>query len=113
MAAQYVAAQVLGAFAGVAIAHLTFEEPVFSMSHHARTGLAQAFSEAVATFGLIAVIRGCSLRSGSAIPFAVGAYIGGAYRFTASTSFANPAVTVGVRSQTRLREFSCQMYRRS
>lgn len=89
-----IAAQVLGAFAGVAGAHVMFGEPLFSMSQHVRSGGAQAFSEFVATFGLLAVIWGCVRRRPSATPFAVGAYITSAYWFTASTSFANPAVTV-------------------
>jgi glycerol uptake facilitator-like aquaporin len=92
--APYVAAQVAGAFGGVAAAHVMFETPLFIASRHARAGPAQAFSEFVATFGLLAVIWGCArLRSG-AIPFAVAAYITAAYWFTASTSFANPAVTL-------------------
>src|ERR1700733_9471748 len=90
----YLAAQVAGAFAGVAAAHLMFSEPVFSASRHARTGGAQLFSEFIATFGLLCVIWGCARRRSSAVPFAVGAYITGAYWFTASTSFANPAVTL-------------------
>ena len=90
----YIAAQIAGAFAGVAVAHLMFGEPVFSASHHARTGGAQVFSEFVATFGLLCVIWGCARLRSSAVPFAVGAYITGAYWFTASTSFANPAVTL-------------------
>ncbi len=89
----YLAAQVAGAFAGVAAAHLMFSEPVFSASRHARAGGAQLFSEFIATFGLLCVIWGCARRS-SAVPFAVGAYIIGAYWFTSSTSFANPAVTL-------------------
>jgi glycerol uptake facilitator-like aquaporin len=71
-----------------------FGEPVFSPSQHIRAGGAQVFSEFVATFGLLAVIWGCARRRSSAVPFAVGAYITGAYWFTASTSFANPAVTL-------------------
>jgi glycerol uptake facilitator-like aquaporin len=94
----YVAAQLIGAFAGVAAAHVMFGEPVFSASRHIRAGGAQLFSECIATFGLLAVIWGCArLRSSPPInqtPFAVGAYIIGAYWFTASTSFANPAVTL-------------------
>ena len=80
---------------GVAVAHLMFELPAFSLAQHARSGAAQWLSEFVATFGLVTVIRGCSrLRTGTAVAFAVGAYITAAYWFTASTSFANPAVTV-------------------
>ena len=91
----YVTAQVFGAFAGVAIAHLMFGEPVFTASSHARSGPAQVFAEFVATFGLLSVILGCSRsRSTTAAPFAVAAYITGAYWFTSSTSFANPAVTL-------------------
>jgi len=89
----YLAAQVGGAFAGVAAAHAMFEEPMRA-SRHVRAGMPQAFSELVATFGLLAVIWGCSRRRSSAVPFAVGAYITAAYWFTASTSFANPAVTL-------------------
>jgi glycerol uptake facilitator-like aquaporin len=90
----YVTAQIAGAFAGVAFAHLMFELPIFSFSHHARSGPAQMLSEFVATFGLLAVIHGCSRQNPPAVPFAVGAYITAAYWFTASTSFANPAVTL-------------------
>jgi glycerol uptake facilitator-like aquaporin len=90
----YMAAQILGAFAGVATAHLMFDEPVFSASRHPRSGGGQLFSEFVATFGLLCVIWGCARLRSSAVPFAVGAYITGAYWFTASTSFANPAVTL-------------------
>jgi glycerol uptake facilitator-like aquaporin len=90
----YVGAQIAGAFAGVAVAHMMFSEPVFSASRHIRAGAAQLFSEFIATFGLLAVIWGCARFRSSAVPFAVGAYITGAYWFTASTSFANPAVTL-------------------
>jgi glycerol uptake facilitator-like aquaporin len=90
----YVVAQILGAFAGVATAHLMFGEPIFTASEQVRAGGAQLFSEFVATFGLLAVIWGCARLRSSAVPFAVGAYITGAYWFTASTSFANPAVTL-------------------
>ncbi len=90
----YLAAQLVGAFAGVAAAHLMFGEAVFSASRHVRAGGAQMFSEFVATFGLLCVIWGCARLRSSAVPFAVGAYITGAYWFTASTSFANPAVTL-------------------
>jgi len=91
----YIAAQVLGAFAGVAAAHLMFGAPVFFLSRHARAGGAQMFSEFIATFGLLATIWGCvRLRSAIVVPFAVAAYITSAYWFTASTSFANPAVTL-------------------
>jgi glycerol uptake facilitator-like aquaporin len=90
----YLAAQVSGAFAGVAAAHLMFGLPLFSASTHIRTGPAQLFSEFIATFGLLSVIWGCVRRQPSAVPFAVGAYITAAYWFTSSTSFANPAVTL-------------------
>jgi glycerol uptake facilitator-like aquaporin len=90
----YVAAQVAGAFAGVALANAMFELPVFFASQHARRGAAQLLGEYVATFGLLAVIWGCARRRSSAVPFAVAAYITAAYWFTASTSFANPAVTL-------------------
>lgn len=90
----YIAAQIAGAFTGVAAAHAMFAEPLFSASTHARTGPHQWFSEFVATFGLMAVIWGCVRHRSAVIPFAVGAYITAAYWFTASTSFANPAVTL-------------------
>ncbi len=91
----YILAQVVGAFAGVAIAHLMFKEPaLFFASQHARSGMAQLVSEFVATFGLLAVIWGCVRRRPGSVPFAVGAYITAAYWFTSSTSFANPAVTL-------------------
>jgi glycerol uptake facilitator-like aquaporin len=90
----YLAAQIAGAFTGVAAADAMFGEPVFAASRHARHGSAQILSEFVATFGLLAVIAGCSRLRASATPVAVGAYITAAYWFTASTSFANPAVTL-------------------
>ncbi len=90
----YVAVQVIAAFAGVAAAHAMFGEPLFFASTKARTGGAQWFSEAVATFGLLVVILGCVRQRISAVPFAVASYITAAYWFTASTSFANPAVTL-------------------
>jgi glycerol uptake facilitator-like aquaporin len=90
----YVAAQVGGAVLGVWIAHLMFGERLFMFSLHARSGPAQMLSEFVATFGLLSVIWGCSRRRSDAVPFAVAAYIAAAYWFTASTSFANPAVTL-------------------
>jgi glycerol uptake facilitator-like aquaporin len=86
----YLAAQLVGAFSGVASAHLMFGGPLFSASTHVRAGSAQLFSEFVATFGLLSVICGCARRRSGAVAFAVGAYITGAYWFTASTSFANP-----------------------
>lgn len=90
----YLAAQLLGAFAGVAAAHLMFGEAVFTPSEHVRAGAAQLFSEFVATFGLLSVIWGCVKTRPAVVPFAVAAYIVGAYWFTSSTSFANPAVTL-------------------
>jgi glycerol uptake facilitator-like aquaporin len=90
----YIAAQISGAFAGVAAAHLMFGEPMFFASRHVRAGGAQLFSEFVATFGLLSIIWGCARVRSSVVPFAVGAYITGAYWFTSSTSFANPAVTL-------------------
>jgi glycerol uptake facilitator-like aquaporin len=90
----YILAQVLGALLGVGAAHLMFGEAVFQVSEHARDGGAQLFSEFVATFGLLCVIWGCSRLRSEALPVAVGLYITGAYWFTASTSFANPAVTL-------------------
>jgi len=90
----YVVVQVVGAFLGVAAAHVMFELPLFFASRHTRQGPAQMFSEFVATFGLLAVIWGCARLRSAAVPFAVAAYITAAYWFTASTSFANPAVTL-------------------
>lgn len=90
----YVAAQVIGAILGVWAAHLMFGEPMVQVSTKAREGLAQAFSEGVATFGLVATILGTLRFRPSATPAAVGLYITSAYWFTASTSFANPAVTL-------------------
>jgi glycerol uptake facilitator-like aquaporin len=90
----YVGAQVFGAIAGVGIANLMFDLPLFSASHHVRTGAPLWLGEFVATFGLLAVIWGCARSKPQATPFAVAAYIVGAYWFTSSTSFANPAVTI-------------------
>ncbi|MGH8808311.1 MAG: aquaporin [Noviherbaspirillum sp.] len=90
----YIAVQVVGAFAGVAAAHLMFDAPLFFASQHVRTGAAQWWSEFVATFGLLAAIIGCSRNRPATTPFAVAAYITAAYWFTSSTSFANPAVTL-------------------
>lgn len=89
----YVAAQLAGAVLGVWVAHVMFEERLLMLSRHSRSGPAQMVSEFVATFGLLSVIWGCSRRRSDAVPFAVAAYIAAAYWFTASTSFANPAVT--------------------
>lgn len=90
----YIGAQLTGAFTGVGLAHVMFGEPVYAISTHVRSGGAQALSEFIATFGLIAVIWGTARAHSRATPFAVGAYITAAYWFTASTSFANPAVTL-------------------
>jgi glycerol uptake facilitator-like aquaporin len=90
----YVVAQGAGGFLGVGIANFMFEKPVFFLSTHERSGIAQLVSECMATFGLLAVIWGCARRRAGAVPFAVGAYITAAYWFTSSTSFANPAVTL-------------------
>ncbi|HYD78606.1 MAG TPA: MIP/aquaporin family protein [Paucimonas sp.] len=90
----YIVMQIGGAFAGVAAAHLMFGEPLFFASEHVRTGPAQWWSEFVATFGLLAVIIGCSRSRPAITPFAVALYITAAYWFTSSTSFANPAVTL-------------------
>jgi glycerol uptake facilitator-like aquaporin len=90
----YILAQIVGAFGGVAVAHLMFGLPPFVASRHVRAGAAQVFSEFVATFGLLSVIWGCTRFRSSVVPFAVAAYITAAYWFTASTSFANPAVTM-------------------
>jgi glycerol uptake facilitator-like aquaporin len=94
LVAPYIAAQAIGAIAGVLIAHVMFGEAILQLSQHARSGVAQMFSEGIATFGLLAVIWGVSRHRADAVAFAVGAYITGAYWFTASTSFANPAVTI-------------------
>jgi glycerol uptake facilitator-like aquaporin len=98
-AASYVAAQLVGAVAGVWSAHLMFGLPVWQVSHHVRSGGDQLFAEGVATFGLLATILGTSRFRPEATPVAVGLYITAAYWFTASTSFANPAVTLA-RSMT-------------
>src|SRR5215472_11512707 len=93
-AVHYSLAQIFGGIGGAAAAHLMFGLPVVSLSQHVRTGPPQWFSEFVATFGLLSVIWGCSRTRSPVVPFAVGAYITAAYWFTASTSFANPAVTI-------------------
>jgi glycerol uptake facilitator-like aquaporin len=94
MAGAYIVAQISGGIAGVWVAHLMFELPVWQLSMTQRAGAGQWLAEAVATFGLLLTIFGCSNRMPSAIPYAVGLYITSAYWFTASTSFANPAVTI-------------------
>ena len=93
-AAIYTACQIAGGVLGVWAAHLMFDLPVLQISIKIRTGFGQWFAEAVATFGLLLAIFGCAARAPAAIPYAVGLYITAAYWFTASTSFANPAVTL-------------------
>jgi glycerol uptake facilitator-like aquaporin len=90
----YIVAQITGAILGVWLAHIMFDLPIWQLSQHARTGLPQWVAEVVATFGLLTVIWGCRAHMEPVTAFAVGAYIAGAYWFTASTSFANPAVTI-------------------
>lgn len=90
----YIAAQILGGIVGVWLAHIMFGLPVWQLSQHVRTGLPQWVAEVIATFGLLTVIWGCRAHREPVTAFAVGAYITGAYWFTASTSFANPAVTI-------------------
>lgn len=92
--APYVVAQTMGATAGVAAAHLMFELPVLQASATVRSGPGQWWSECVATFGLVFLVLGFGRKSAWAAPFAVGGYIAAAYWFTASTSFANPVVTL-------------------
>jgi len=93
-AGAYSIAQIFGGVAGTLLAHAMFALPAISLSRHVRAGSSQVLSEFVATFGLLCVIWGCSRSRPNATPFAVGAYITSAYWFTASTSFANPAVTI-------------------
>lgn len=90
----YVGAQVVGALAGVTAANVMFGLPAVVFSHHARSGTPQLFSEFLATFGLLLVIWGCARLREPIEPFAIAAYIVGAYWFTSSTSFANPAVAI-------------------
>jgi len=94
IAALYIVVQVLGGVAGVWVAHLMFELPVWQFSTSARIGSGQWLAEAVATFGLLLTIFGCIARKPEATAYAVGLYITSAYWFTSSTSFANPAVTI-------------------
>jgi glycerol uptake facilitator-like aquaporin len=93
-AAIYSAAQMAGGIAGVLLAHAMFDISLFQVSTTVRTGLGQWIAEAVATFGLVLTIFGCRASAPSAVAIAVGLYITAAYWFTASTSFANPAVTI-------------------
>jgi glycerol uptake facilitator-like aquaporin len=90
----YIAAQFAGALVGVWLAHLMFEQSLLQSSLTVRTGIGQWLAEAIATFGLLLTILGCVARKPDAVAYAVGLYITSAYWFTASTSFANPAVTV-------------------
>ncbi|MBT4488346.1 MAG: aquaporin family protein [Rhodospirillaceae bacterium] len=90
----YVAVQIVAAICGAMAAHIMFAEPVLMISTHARTGVGQWFAEFVATFGLVATILGCVRFRPDAVPYAVGLFITAGYWFTASTSFANPAVTI-------------------
>ncbi|HXL65301.1 MAG TPA: MIP/aquaporin family protein [Xanthobacteraceae bacterium] len=94
IAGLYIGAQIIGGIVGVLAAHAMFELPLWQVSMNARTGPGQWFAETVATFGLLLTIFGCAARTPAAIPYAVGLYITAAYWFTASTSFANPAVTI-------------------
>jgi glycerol uptake facilitator-like aquaporin len=94
IAASYIAAQIVGGIVGVLAAHAMFELPLWQVSMNVRTGPGQWLAEGVATFGLLLTIFGCAARTPAAIPYAVGLYITSAYWFTASTSFANPAVTI-------------------
>ena len=93
-AMRYTLAQITGALAGMLAAHFMFEAPLLQTSTHIRAGAAQFGSEIIATFGLLATIIGCVRHRPEAVPYAVGLYITAAYWFTASTSFANPAVTI-------------------
>lgn len=90
----YVVAQIGGGVVGVFVAHAMFELPVWQISQTIRSGPGQWLAEAVASFGLLLTIFGCLSRTPAAVPYAVGLYITAAYWFTASTSFANPAVTI-------------------
>jgi glycerol uptake facilitator-like aquaporin len=94
MAVGYIACQLMGAVLGVWAAHVMFEMPVWQFATTIRTGFGQWFAEAVATFGLLLTVFGCVARAPGAVAYAVGLYITAAYWFTASTSFANPAVTM-------------------
>jgi glycerol uptake facilitator-like aquaporin len=90
----YILAQLLGAVAGTWVAHLMFELPILQISSTVRSGIGQWTAEGIATFGLLMTILGCARGARASTPYAVGLYITAAYWFTASTSFANPAVTV-------------------
>jgi glycerol uptake facilitator-like aquaporin len=90
----YVVVQIIGGVVGAMLAHVMFALPLVALSPTDRSGMAKMISEVVATFGLLGVILSCANHRQAAIPYAVAAYIGAAYWFTASTSFANPAVTI-------------------
>ncbi len=90
----YVTVQIVGGIVGVLVAHAMFDLPLWQVSTKVRAGLSQNLAEFVATFGLVLTILGCIARAPTAVPYAVGLYITAAYWFTASTSFANPAVTI-------------------
>jgi glycerol uptake facilitator-like aquaporin len=92
--AVYIACQIAGGLTGVFAAHLMFELPLWQVSQTGRTGAGQWFAEGIATFGLLLTILGCVACARASVPYAVGLYITSAYWFTASTSFANPAVTI-------------------
>jgi glycerol uptake facilitator-like aquaporin len=92
--APYVVAQIAGGIVGVFAAHVMFDLPILQISAHERSGPGQWFAESVASFGLLLAIFGCVARAPHAVAYAVGLYITAAYWFTASTSFANPAVTI-------------------
>ena len=90
----YIAVQIFAGLLGVIAAHVMFDQPVIQLSNTLRTGSGQLVAEAIATFGLIMTILGCIRFRAEAVPYAVGLYITAGYWFTASTSFANPAVTI-------------------
>lgn len=93
-AAAYILAQCVGAVLGVWLAHAMFDLPILQTSAHARGSVGELIGEVVATFGLVGLILTCSDHTPGAVPYGVAAYITGAYWFTSSTSFANPAVTI-------------------
>ena len=95
IAAAYIGVQLVGGILGVVSAHFMFETELLQSSQKIRSGPSQWYSEFIATFGLVLVILGCVKFRESAVPFAVGLYISSAYWFTSSTSFANPAGTIG------------------
>ena len=92
--AAYVAVQIAGGLLGTWAAHIMFDEALFQLSNTVRSGFPQLFAEFIAAFGLVATILGCLRARPEAVPYAVGLFITAGYWFTASTSFANPAVTI-------------------